>query len=127
MSYTLTIDQNHSYLHAVITGRNTRENVEGYLRELVAECQARDCFRVLVEERLEGPRLRLLDVFELATMGSDLGRGTLKAVAFVDIYAEGGLMKFAEDVAVNRGIPMAVFDTVAEAETWLKQGDCSPA
>jgi hypothetical protein len=29
-------------------------------------------------------------------------------------------MHFAETVAVNRGLPMAVFSTVAEAEKWLQ-------
>jgi hypothetical protein len=28
-------------------------------------------------------------------------------------------MKFAEDAAVNRALPMRLFSTVAEAEKWL--------
>jgi hypothetical protein len=37
----------------------------------------------------------------------------------VDVNAGGDLMKFAETVANNRGIPMNLFKTVAEAEAWL--------
>jgi len=119
MAYKLTISQKRGYLHAVVTGPNTRENVAGYLEEVRAECSARDCFRVLVEEHLEGPRLEAMDVFEIASEGSDRARGKIQALAYVDVNAEGDLMHFAETVAVNRGLPVALFQTVAEAERWL--------
>ena len=35
-----------------------------------------------------------------------------------DIYAEGNMIRFAENVAVNRELPVRVFSTVAEAEKW---------
>jgi len=31
----------------------------------------------------------------------------------------GDLMKFAETVAVNRGLPVMVFSSVSDAEKWL--------
>ena len=40
-------------------------------------------------------------------------------MAYVDVNAEGDLMKVAETVASNRGLPMTVFATVPEAENWL--------
>src|SRR4030065_2207201 len=99
--------------------RNSRENVVGYLAEVLHECTARGCFRVLIEERLDGPRLNTLDVFQIASEGSAHGGGILKAIAYVDVNAEGDLMKFAETVAVNRALPVVVFSTVADAEKWL--------
>ena len=123
MTYSLTISQKPGYLHAVVTGQNTRENVARYLEELRTECGARNCFRVLVEERLEGPRLEAMDVFEIVSQGSDRARGKLQAFAYVDVNAEGDLMQFAETVAVNRGLPVAVFSTVADAEKWLLNED----
>ncbi len=41
-------------------------------------------------------------------------------MAYVDLNAEGDVMRFAEDVAVNRGFPVKVFPTVAAAEEWLR-------
>ena len=122
MDYRLTIEQKPTYLHAVITGRNTKENIAQYLQQLVSECLARRCYRLLIEERLEGPRLKTLDVFELATQGSSQAAGILRAVAYVDVNSDRELMRFAETVAVNRGLPVAVFATVAEAERWLLAG-----
>jgi len=123
MTYKLTIDQKPTYLHAIVTGRNSIENVVRYLEEILRECTARSCSRVLIEERLEGPRLGTIDVFEIASQGPIDAQGRLKAIAYVDVHVEGNLMQFAENVAVNRGLPLAVFSTVADAEKWLLNAD----
>jgi len=119
MSYQLTITEKPSYVHALVTGANSRENVEGYLRDIMRECAARKCVRVLIEERLEGPRLDTLTVFHIASEGSRRAQGDFEAIAYVDVNAEGNLMKFAETVAVNRGLPVMVFSSLAKAEEWL--------
>ena len=119
MTYQLTFDQKPTYLHAIATGLNSSENVARYMKEILRECMARSCFRVLIEERLEGPRLEMLDVFEIAAGGSSEANGMLEAIAYVDVNGASDLMQFAETVAVNRGLPIAVFSTVADAETWL--------
>ena len=121
MTYTLKLEQKPSYLHATITGRNSRENVARYLDEVIAACAAHKCDYVLIEERLEGPRLRMMDVFDVAAQRGRPLIATLKAMAYVDMNAEGDLMQFAEDVAVNRGSPVRVFATLDEAERWLQK------
>lgn len=119
MSYEITINEKPTYLHAVVTGANTLENVVGYLQDLQRECEARQCFNVLIEENLVGRRLETWDVYQIAAEGSARTRGVFKSVAYVDVNAGGELMKFAETVANNRGLPLTVFATVAEAEQWL--------
>jgi hypothetical protein len=119
MTYTLTINPKPTYLHAIVTGLNSRENVEGYLQEILLECTSRSCNRVLIEERLEGPRLGMLEVFNIASEGSIRALGMFKAIAYVDVNAGNDLMQFAETVSTNRGLRVKVFSTVAEAEKWL--------
>jgi hypothetical protein len=119
MSYQLTIVEKPTYLHAIVTGPNTMENVMRYLQELQGECQSRQIFNVLIEENLTGRRLETWDVYQIAAEGSTRTRGLFQSVAYVDVNAGGELMKFAETVANNRGVPMSVFATVAEAEKWL--------
>jgi hypothetical protein len=123
MTYELTVDQKPTYLHAIVTGRNSSETVARYLEEILRECIARRCFRVLIEERLEGPRLGTLDVFAIASGGSSRSLRMLKAIAVVDVNAESDLMQFAETVAINRGLPVTVFSSVADAEKWLVDKD----
>ena len=127
MTYKLTIERKPSYLHAVVSGLNAKENVARYLEDIIWECVDRKCFRVLIEERLEGPRLGTTDVFELASEGARKTFGTIKSIAYVDVNAEGDLMSFAETVAVNRSMPVKVFQTVAEAEKWLLRTDAEIA
>ena len=123
MTYKLTITEKATFLHAIVDGDNSRETVTRYLRELRRECIARGCLKVLIEERLEGPRLGTLDVFQIASQGSRASIGTLTAIAYVDVNAENDSMKFAENVAMNRGLSVAVFPTVTAAEEWLLQLD----
>ena len=127
MSYKLSIVQMPEYLHAVVTGVNNKENVEAYLAEILRECKERGCLKVLIEERLEGPRIRTADVFQIASEGSRRAHGYFKAIAYVDVNAEGDLMKFAETVAVNRGLPVRLFASVSDAEKWLLAKDRSDA
>lgn len=119
MSYQLTVTEKPGYLHCIVTGRNSMANVAGYLQDIARECETRDCFRVLIEEHLVGRRLETWDVYQLASEGSAQNVGKFQAVAYVDVNAEGELMKFAETVASNRGMPMAMHATVSEAENWL--------
>ena len=117
--YELTITRKPGYLHAVVTGENSRETVARYLEEILRECAARNCRRLLIEERLAGPRLGTMSVFEIAAEGSSHAQGHFNAIAYVDVNAEGSRMQFAETVAVNRGLPVRVFSSVSDAEDWL--------
>lgn len=125
MSFSLKFEQKSTYLHVTVTGQNSRETAALYVQEVLRECIARNCNRLLIEERLEGPRLPMLDVFEIVADVSKKAVGLLKAVGYVDVNAKGDLMKFAETVALNRSLPMRVFSTVAEAEQWLLSKESS--
>jgi hypothetical protein len=119
MDYQLTIEQKPSYLYAKVTGPNTRENGAAYLHEILTECQSRHCFRVLIEDRLEGARLSMMDVFVIVSHGAIEALGIIEAFAYVYTNAESRLMKFAETVAINRLLHAKVFTSVIEAEKWL--------
>jgi hypothetical protein len=119
MSYRVTFTAKSSYLHAVVTGTNSTENVARYLAEVRQECAGRGCSRVLIEERLEGARLDTMEVFRIVAQGSGRASGLFTAIAYVDVNADGDLMKFAETVGINRFLPLAVFSSVTEAEEWL--------
>jgi hypothetical protein len=120
MGFIVTITQKPTYLHAVITGENSAKNVRNYLKQIQRECKTRKCLRVLIEERLEGPRLGIVDVYRIVSEQTVRALGQIEVIAYVDVNAEGDLMKFAEDVAVNRFLRVAVFSSVPDAELWLQ-------
>ena len=70
MSYKLTIDQKPTYLHCIVTGQNTKEAVIQYMDDVIRECTNRNCGNVLIEERLEGPRLGTFEVFSMVSEGA---------------------------------------------------------
>lgn len=119
MSYKLTIIQKSTYLHIIVTGQLSEENVLRYFEEIHRECTAHNCFRILIEENLDGPRLSVINVLKLVSEVSSKSRGLFKEIAYIDVNAEGDSMNFVENVAVNRGLPVKVFSTVANAEKWL--------
>ncbi len=120
MGLTVAFTQKPTYLHAVITGENSAQNVRIYLKQIQQECKTRKCFRVLVEERLEGPRLGIVDVYRIVSEGAVRALGQIEAIAYVDVNSEGDLMKFAEDVAIHGFLRIAVFSSVPDAELWLQ-------
>lgn len=119
MAYQLTFAEKKGYLHFIATGDNTPEDILGYLKEGLAMCHGSAIRRVLVEERMEGPRLGLLEIFPIAVEIAWRARSFLDEVAFVEVNAENGLSNFAGNLARARGLGVRVFETVQEAEEWL--------
>ncbi len=119
MTYKLMVSQKTTYLHIIATGELSVENVLRYFEEIHNECTARNCFRILIEENLHGPRLSVLKVLELISEESKKSFGLFKAIAYVDINAVNNSMNFIENAALNRGLPVKVFPSVVDAEKWL--------
>jgi len=122
MSYTVTFEDKPGYLHARVTGSNSRENVLAYLGDVYRACVARDAGVVLIEEYLLGPSIPLSSVFQVVDARAPKALHAITKIAYVDTNPEHDLtrMEFAEDVAVNRGLNMRLFPTVAEAVRWLR-------
>lgn len=119
MNYQIEFETAPHFLRATVTGTNSAHAVMSYLDDIVKECQSQDCFRVLIDEQLEGPRLAADDVFQIVSEGAMKAIGIMDAVAFVDPKM-GDMARFAETLAVNRGMPAKAFESVAAAEEWLR-------
>ena len=109
------------YVYASVTGENTVANVRRILGDVLAACAEHACSRVLLEEHLTGPSLGTIDAFELVSEGSQTARAAVQQIAYVDTNPEhdSALHEFIETVAVNRGVRIRVFPTVAQAAAWL--------
>ena len=118
MTYQIKIEKRPNFLHATVTGTNSKQAVIDYWNEIKIACDAHDCFRVLADEKLDGPRFDVMEVFSLISEGSMKMLGQYEAIAYID-RSMGEMANFAETVAVNRGIPIRVFNNVDDAEEWL--------
>lgn len=119
MTYKITVIQKPTYVHCIIEGENTTENTIGYLRDIYKECTANNHRYVLIEERLEGEFLGAMDVYDVLSMASQEGFAFFKAIAFVDQSANSNDLKYIENLAINRSLPVHTFSTIEEADKWL--------
>jgi len=120
MDYRLAIVERASHLHATVSGPNTRENVLRFLKEAYEACVARGKTAVLLEMDLTGPSLDTSSIFNVIAERSGDG-ARLRKIAYVDLSLarDDGKARFAETVAVNRGVNVKLFRDVAEAQKWL--------
>ena len=121
LPYKLEFEYRPHYLYAKVTGKEDSLNISlSYWNTVAAERKARNYTKVLVDEDLE-QQPTLIDIFEVAAVLSTMGfEGS--TIAFVDRQLDHlEYNKFAETVAVNRGVKGKVFIDLAEAEAWLLQ------
>ena len=123
MRYEFTVEQKPTHLHVRVSGENTPPTIAKYLADTREACARLRCPFVLIEEHLVGPPLNTVQIFGVVTEGSKNVWPTVQRVAFVDASPERDRAgnRFAETVAVNRGVNVRVFDTVGEAERWLTE------
>lgn len=119
MDFQITAIQKPTYTHFIIEGENTTENTLRYLREIYKECTANNYRYILIEERFEGKFLGVTNLYDIMSTASQEGFGFFKAIAFVDSSAQSNDLKFIEDLAINRSLPVHSFPTVEKAEKWL--------
>jgi hypothetical protein len=119
MSYKLSFEDRGDYLYIEVTGENSRETVLNYMQDVLTIAEKHDCFRVLINERLTGPRLEAMEVYNLASEGAMRLLGRFEAIAYVD-EAMGEMGDFVESVSVNRGMPLAFFSNVEDALEWIQ-------
>ena len=123
MAHTLEIRNQGTYLHIIAEGDTTAEDIAGYLSEGLKKCIELRCPNILIEENLKGPSLSIFAVYEIVTKICWQATSAVRQVAYVDISQEHKkeVNQFAQTTAVNRGVNVKLFETVAEAENWFQE------
>lgn len=123
MAYDLKAVRKDSYLHVLVTGDNTPEDVAGYLSQIRQVCAEYGLSKVLIEENLAGPPIDTVDVYDVVSAASVGVAPAIRQVAFVDTNPEHDFaaMEFAETVAFNRGVNVKVFRDVPSAAKWIRE------
>ncbi len=122
MSYTVNIEFKENYLHVVVNGKNTLENVLSYFEKIYDACIQYRCSNVLIEEHLTGPNLDTFDVFVVITKNFHKAKTIGLRLAYVDMNTEHSKrgLKFAENLAHIRGVNVRLFYCKTDdAVAWL--------
>jgi hypothetical protein len=118
MTYTTEYIEKSAYFHVIIRGENTTENIISYINEIYDKCKEKNITKILIEERLEGPRLNVINIFQIIIQIAPKVIGQFIAIAYVDMNRKEPI-KFLENVAINRGLPVRIFSDVQTAVDWL--------
>ena len=123
MAYEMRVRGEDGYLHVVVTGDNTPEDVAAYLDQIRRVCAEHGLAKVLIEEDLTGPQLGTVDIYDVINAASGGVAPSIRSVAYVDTNPEHdvALMEFAETIAVNRGVSVKVFRDVPSAREWIRR------
>lgn len=119
MAYHLTIEELPSYLHATLSGTHSAENALRFLEDAYEACVKRGHSAVLLEMNLSGPSLDLASIFGVI-MQRSTDAVKLRKIAYVDASErDPDRMKFAETVAINRGVNVRLFRDLDSAKQWI--------
>jgi len=121
MSYQLQLEKHPDYLHAAVSGANTAENVLRFLREAYEACQRHQVSSILLEMKFEGPALDTGSIYSVIAQRSDSGKQMRKIAYVAPPGREVAKSKFAETVAINRGVNVRLFPNVESARAWLEE------
>lgn len=119
MPYQLTVEERPAYLYAKAAGERTPANALRFLQEAYAACVKSGRSALLLDMQLSGPTLNTTSVYQVISQRVADGRN-LRKIAYVDgSTGESDMPYFAETVAVNRGVNVRLFPSLAAAEKWL--------
>jgi hypothetical protein len=121
VAYQLTIEERPTYVHARADGDLTPANALRFLEEAYAACLGSGRPDLLLDMQLHGPKLNTTNVYDVISQRVADG-SKLRKIAYVPSTTDDRSMAyFAETVAVNRGVNVRIFESVAAAERWLSE------
>jgi len=118
VSYQLTIEERPTYVYARVDGDLNAANALRFLEEAYAACVRTGRSLLLLDMQLHGPDLNTTNVYEVISQRAADGT-KLRKIAYVPF--QRSMAYFAETVAVNRGVNVRLFESVAAAEQWISE------
>jgi hypothetical protein len=122
MSYSITITKSGAYLHTVVNGENSVQNVDRYLSEIRTAVEEQKCKSVLIEDQLTGAGLDTFDIFEVIRSHARYARDHALRIAYIDLNRDHHrtTVAFGENLANILGVNVKVFPTAERAVAWLE-------
>jgi len=120
MKYDIAVERKATYLQVTGTGALNEANARRFLVEAYQAALAHKCDSLLLEMGFSGS-MDLGKIYSVIAERSTDG-AMLKRIAYVDLNPDHlpEAPEFAELVALNRGVNVRLFRSLAEAERWLQ-------
>lgn len=116
-SIEVTFEGDH--VKVLADGDKDHSYIDTLWRAAIAACEENNCFRVLGIANTTTP-VEIVDGYDLPTLFRELGVDSRYRIAWVEKNEDArDVIDFIATVLANRGLPGRVFDTEAEASSWL--------
>jgi hypothetical protein len=116
--YTLQFEVRDDYLYARLEGKDSFAASLEYWARISEEVRGRNLTKVLVHEHLEG-EISEGEIFEVIMEVLPTSTG-IKVALFDEQHINSDINELGELVAQNRGVDVRVFQSLENAEDWLK-------
>ena len=116
--YSIELEDNGSYLHAVVGGlRVTPEVALEYWREIIEECEEKKISKILLEHNF----VEMISMAEMLKVIGPVGE-MLKGrmMAFYDRYGHYEIPEAGKVILRGHDVKMQIFHDLDEAVRWLK-------
>ncbi len=115
--YSIEIEQHGPYLHAIVGGlRVTPEIALDYWHEIIDECEAKGCKKILLEHNFV-EMIGMVEMLEIIGPIGDMLQGRL--VAFYDRYGNYDAPEAGKKILRVHDVKMQIFHDLGGAKKWL--------
>jgi hypothetical protein len=111
-----TIEEREGYLFVEYDESTNTAALIALMEEIARVCRAKNHKKILADLRNTTGKPDLFQRYELGVTGATILRGLQIAL----VYRADENNRFAESVAVNRGLPAMITDDVEKAKRWLE-------
>jgi len=112
-----SMEKKKEYLYYTISGEYDRADFTSYAALILKECGKQNVHKVLVNAlNVTGTDLSIMERYIVGETVAQLFPPSIKLAV---VWPEEDINRFAETVAVNRGVFVRVFPDIATAEHWL--------
>lgn len=116
-SYSIEIDDHGEYLHVVVGGlKTTPEIVMGYWHDIIKECEAKECSKILLEHNFV-EMISMSEMAEIIGPVGDLLQG--RFLAFYDRFGQYDVPEAGKMILRSHDVKMQIFHDLETAEKWL--------
>ncbi|OPY71617.1 MAG: hypothetical protein A4E63_01464 [Syntrophorhabdus sp. PtaU1.Bin050] len=123
MAFHISTVKEEGFITIIISGSMAKADTQTIIQEVIEEIKRSKPQRVLIDLRKSRGRPGIADTYMLVR---DYPINTPRVkTAIVDLEENKEFTSFYESVAVNWGYPTRCFDSIDEAEKWLRSGTVS--
>lgn len=119
MSYTIEIDEKENLIYLTLKGLISLKAGIASRKELAQFVKKTGIKKVIVDQSEGRVDVTISELFEFHSSHNEVLPNQIKIAIIVSKEEIADNMKFAENVAINRGIDIKVFTSVNEGIKWL--------